>query len=225
MHLIRAIAFATAAAVGDARRSRRPRPTNASWWRLALAAPAISPDFALVSKHVCERGSTFVISQLKRYFPSDCKGMTASWEFFGHHKKTKAKGLGRIRARRLPEERMIEAGRRRLSCGAPDGLGHVGHCVVNMIADRRSPGPGARYFQQYVGYSGVYLRGVDGLGDGFAPSLYCHERDWLNAHLFATSNCKRSHSKQDCTANATCAWHEKKERCMENSKPKKLFPN
>ena len=84
--------------------------TNTSWWRLALAAPAISPDFALVSKHVCERGSTFVSPQLKRYFPSDCsKRMTASWEFSGHRKKKEAKGLGRIRARRLAEERMIEA--------------------------------------------------------------------------------------------------------------------
>ena len=214
MHLIRAIAFATAAAVGDARRSRRPRPTDASWWRLALAAPAISPDFALVSKHVCERGSTFVLPQLKRYFPSNCsKRMTASWEFFGHHKKTKAKGLGRIRARRLPEERMIEAGRRRLSCGAPDGLGHVGHCVVNMIADRRSPGPGARHFQEYVSDATVYLRDVDGLGDGFAPSLYCHERDWLRADRAVTSNCKRIHGKQRCTAETTCSWEEKKNAC------------
>ncbi|KAH8055693.1 sulfotransferase family [Aureococcus anophagefferens] len=35
---------------------------------------------------------------------------------------------------------------------------------------------------EYVADSGAYLRDVDGLGDGFAPSLYCHERDWLHAH-------------------------------------------
>jgi len=33
---------------------------NTSWWHFALAAPAIVPDFALLSKHVCERGSTFI---------------------------------------------------------------------------------------------------------------------------------------------------------------------
>ena len=170
---------------------------NMSWWRLALAAPVISPDFTLVSKHVCERGSTFAHSEIKNYFPSDCSERLNSLEQF-HQIYTK-----------------------KLNC-EPSGLGHVGVCVVEMIADRRSPGPGARYFQQYVGYSGVYLRGVDGLGDGFAPSLYCHERDWLNAHLFATSNCRRRHSKQDCTANATCSWHEEKERCMEGKKKQKL---
>ena len=196
MRLIRAIAFAAAAAAARGAPDARD-VSNTSWWRLALAAPVISPDFTLVSKHVCERGSTFAHSEIKNYFPSDCSERINSLAQF-HQIYTK-----------------------KLNC-EPSGLGHVGVCVVEMIADRRSPGPGARYFQQYVGYSGVYLRGVDGLGDGFAPSLYCHERDWLNAHLFATSNCKRSHSKQDCTANATCAWHEKKERCMENSKPKKL---
>ncbi|KAK7239550.1 hypothetical protein SO694_00028012 [Aureococcus anophagefferens] len=48
------------------------------------------------------------------------------------------------------------AGQRRLAC-APDGLGHIGRCVVKMIADRRGP-PGARYFQEYVSPMGAYLR-------------------------------------------------------------------
>ena len=60
MHLIRAIAFATAAAAGRVTLGTAPLDmSNTSWWRLALAAPAISPDFALVSKHVCERGSIY----------------------------------------------------------------------------------------------------------------------------------------------------------------------
>ncbi|KAH8053494.1 hypothetical protein JL720_14703 [Aureococcus anophagefferens] len=61
MHLIRAIAFATAAAAGRVTlgTSNTLDMSNTSWWRLALAAPAISPDFALVSKHVCERGSIY----------------------------------------------------------------------------------------------------------------------------------------------------------------------
>ncbi|KAH8048756.1 hypothetical protein JL721_11843 [Aureococcus anophagefferens] len=117
--------------------------SNTSWWRLALAAPAISPDFALVSKHVCERGSTFAPSDLNHYFPSKCRKKI-------HHTHTPT-----------------------------DGLGHVGRAVVEKIADRRVP-PGARYFQ-YVGHSGAYLRDVDGLYDGFAPSLYCHERDWVRS--------------------------------------------
>ena len=82
-----------------------------------------------------------------------------------------------------------------------------------MIADRRSPGPGARHFQEYVSDATVYLRDVDGLGDGFAPSLYCHERDWLGADQAVTSNCKRIHGKQNCIAKTTCSWHEKKNAC------------
>ena len=241
MHLIRAIAFATAAAAGRVTLGTAPLDmSNTSWWRLALAAPAISPDFALVSKHVCERGSIFG-RELKVYFPSDCGAhMISSRNFHGHQNKKKAKGLGRIRARRLPEERMIE-GRRprdddaegadlrelvvlevadrprsapadRLAC-ATDGLGHIGTCVVEMIADRRGP-PGARYFQEYVSAMGAYLRDVDGLYDGFAPSLYCHERDWLDADRAVTSICKQINGEQECTANTRCAWKEKTNECV-----------
>jgi hypothetical protein len=28
--------------------------TNTSWWKLALSAPAVVPDFALVARHVCD---------------------------------------------------------------------------------------------------------------------------------------------------------------------------
>mmetsp|Transcript_31739 Transcript_31739/g.103154 ORF Transcript_31739/g.103154 Transcript_31739/m.103154 type:complete len:444 (-) Transcript_31739:52-1383(-) len=157
--------------------------SNTSWWRLALAAPAISPDFALVSKHVCERGSTFAPSDLNHYFPSKCRKKI-------HHTHTPT-----------------------------DGLGHVGRAVVEKIADRRVP-PGARYFQEYVGHSGAYLRDVDGLYDGFAPSLYCHERDWLGADRTVTSPCKRIHGKQDCTANTRCSWQEKTNACREKSQCK-----
>ena len=103
MHLIRAIAFATAAAAGRVTlgTSNTLDMSNTSWWRLALAAPAISPDFALVSKHVCERGSIYV-RELNPYFPSDCSMM--SLRKFHGHSNTKAKGLGRILARRLPED-------------------------------------------------------------------------------------------------------------------------
>merc|ERR1712091_612911 len=70
-----------------------------------LAAPAISPDFALVSKHVCERGSTFVTSKELTYFPSDCR-------------------LIKIASRGIhdPDLNRKKAG---LRC-TPDGLGHVG---------------------------------------------------------------------------------------------------
>ncbi|KAH8049033.1 hypothetical protein JL720_15690 [Aureococcus anophagefferens] len=39
-----------------------------------------------------------------------------------------------------------------------------------MIADRRSPGPGARHFQEYVSDATVYLRDADGPRRGAAPS-------------------------------------------------------
>ncbi|KAK7253679.1 hypothetical protein SO694_00002267 [Aureococcus anophagefferens] len=178
---------------------------NTSWWRLALAAPAIVPDFALLSKHVCERGSTFVTSKELTYFPSDCR-------------------LIKIASRGIhdPDLNRKAAG---LRC-TPDGLGHVGRCEVGMIAKRRGE-PGARYFQQYVADSGAYLRDVDGLGDGFAPSLYCHERDWLNADRSVTSGCKRRsslHHKQNCKAKTTCSWKEKTNECREKSDSKSGWP-
>ena len=188
---------------------------NTSWWRLALAAPAISPDFALVSKHVCERGSTFVTSKELTYFPSDCR-------------------LIKIASRGMhdPDLNRKKAG---LRC-TPDGLGHVGRCEVGMIADRRGA-PGARYFQEYVADSGAYLRDVDGLGDGFAPSLYCHERDWLTAefnkllkklkNISVTSSCKRRsslHHKQNCKAQTTCSWDKKTNECVGKIDSKSGWP-
>ena len=124
---------------------------NTSWWRLALAAPAIVPDFALLSKHVCERNSTFIGKYMRPYFPTDCVGVVdepvSGW----------------------------------------DGLGHIGHRIVRL-ADRRGPGPGPHYFQEYMSEASAYLRDVDGLGDGFAPSLCCHERDWVHARNWGPGN-------------------------------------
>ena len=126
MHLIRAIAFATAAAAGRVTpdTSNTLDMSNTSWWRLALAAPAISPDFALVSKHVCERGSTFVPPNplFAKYFPPLRQSI-----------------MSRIHLRRNGG-----TDENRVDCGT-DGLGHVGRCVVGMIATRRGA-PGARYY-------------------------------------------------------------------------------
>ncbi|KAK7253681.1 hypothetical protein SO694_00002228 [Aureococcus anophagefferens] len=85
-----------------------------------------------------------------------------------------------------------------------------------MIATRRGA-PGARYFQEYVADSGAYLRDVDGLGDGFAPSLYCHQRDWLNANKWVPSSCERIRGEQNCAAKTTCAWKEKTNECVGKS--------
>ena len=84
MRLIRAIAFAAAAAAARVApdTSNTRDASNTSWWRLALAAPVISPDFTLVSKHVCERGSTFAHSEIKNYFPSDCGERIMSFKNF-----------------------------------------------------------------------------------------------------------------------------------------------
>ena len=127
----------------------RVATTNTSWWRLALAAPAIAPDFALLSKRVCKRKSTFIGKIMRPYFPTDCAILT---------KEAPAGG---------------------------DGLGHVGVRILvrisRMIGQGNGPGPGQHYFQDVISEAAVFLRDVDGLGDGFAPSLYCHERDWLHA--------------------------------------------
>ena len=123
----------------------RVATTNTSWWRLALAAPAIAPDFALLSKRVCKRKSTFIGKIMRPYFPTDCAILT---------KEAPAGG---------------------------DGLGHVGVRISRMIGQGNGPGPGQHYFQDVISEAAVFLRDVDGLGDGFAPSLYCHERDWLHA--------------------------------------------
>ena len=123
----------------------RVATTNTSWWRLALAAPAIAPDFALLSKRVCKRKSTFISKNMRPYFPTDCASLD-----------------------KMPPN-------------GGDGLGHVGMKILRMIGEGNGPGPGPHYFQDVISEAAVFLRDVDGLGDGFAPSLYCHERDWLHA--------------------------------------------
>ena len=115
----------------------RVATTNTSWWRLALAAPAIAPDFALLSKRVCKRKSTFIGKIMRPYFPTDCAILTNTPPSGG------------------------------------DGLGHVGMSILRMIGKGNGPGPGPHYFQDVISEAAVFLRDVDGLGDGFAPSLYC----------------------------------------------------
>ena len=144
----RVMIMATALAISGTAATKAAAPAisgvatmNTSWWRLALAAPAIVPDFALLSKHVCEREPIRIYKRYKPYFPTDCVGVVDK------------------------------------PVSGQDGLGHIGHRIVEMLADRRGPGPGPHYFQEYVSEASAYLRDVDGLVDGFAPSLCCHERD------------------------------------------------
>ena len=143
--------------------------TNTSWWKLALSAPAVVPDFALVARHVCdmppwaddvalvdERARTNRDIDLLRgnwrYFPAGCRSRGGpAWDGHGED----------------PNKAM-------------DGLGHFGLVIADTIAKRRGARTRPHFFGESASVSAIYLRDVAGLGDGFAPALYCHETDaWL----------------------------------------------
>ncbi|KAK7236178.1 hypothetical protein SO694_00060142 [Aureococcus anophagefferens] len=143
--------------------------TNTSWWKLALSAPAAVPDFALVARHVCdmpawaddvalvdERARTNRDIDLLRgnwrYFPAGCRSRGGpAWDGHGED----------------PNKAM-------------DGLGHFGLVIADTIAKRRGARTRPHFFGESASVSAIYLRDVAGLGDGFAPALYCHETDaWL----------------------------------------------
>ena len=143
--------------------------TNTSWWKFALSAPAVVPDFALVARHVCdmptwaddvalvdERARTNRDIDLLRgnwrYFPAGCRSRGGpAWDGHGED----------------PNKAM-------------DGLGHFGLVIADTITKRRGARTRPHFFGESASVSAIYLRDVAGLGDGFAPSLYCHETDaWL----------------------------------------------
>ena len=160
--------------------------TNASattwWWRTALAAPAITPDFKVVSEHVCRmeaacappcvwsgRSSnaswrpnwerTLIVDDWP-YFPRECVGRggeLVGWADGSNKTKTPS-----------------------LDSHSFDGLGHATERVLfdyaHAIARDRATKQGAHLFAENVSKTAVYLRDVRGLADGFAPSLYCHQR-------------------------------------------------
>ncbi|EGB01815.1 hypothetical protein AURANDRAFT_69468, partial [Aureococcus anophagefferens] len=136
-------------------------------WRLALTAPAIVPEFALVSKHVCDMPVRDDVRRVNPclnllaaelpVFPAACRRRGAD-VFWGGRKRERDKGI--------------------------DGLGHFGRAIAEAIAARRGERLPPRFFGESASVFGVYLRDVaglgdgfaPGLGDGFAPSLYCHQR-------------------------------------------------
>merc|ERR1711965_700366 len=75
-----------------------------------------------------------------------------------------------------------------------DGLGHVAERIASEYADamRKAMGgnasdrvtkAGAHLFPEDVTENSVHLRDVQGLADGFAPSLYCHTQASMHAAM------------------------------------------
>ena len=151
--------------------------TNTSWWRLALTAPAIVPEFALVSRHVCDMPARDDVRRVNPclnllaaelpVFPAACRRRGAD-VFWGGRKRERDKGI--------------------------DGLGHFGRAIAEAIAARRGERLPPRFFGESASVFGVYLRDVAGLGDGFNPSLgdgfnpslYCHQRGTVKQDFEAT---------------------------------------
>ena len=143
--------------------------SNTSWWRLALAAPAIVPEFALVSRHVCDMPARDDVRRVNPclnllaaelpLFPAACRRRGAD-VFWGGRKRERDKGI--------------------------DGLGHFGRAIAEAIAARRGERLPPRFFGESASVFGVYLRDVAGLGDGFNPSLYCHQRGTVKQDFEAT---------------------------------------
>ncbi|KAH8054677.1 hypothetical protein JL722_8618 [Aureococcus anophagefferens] len=142
--------------------------SNTSWWRLALTAPAIVPEFALVSKHVCDMPARDDVRRVNPclnllaaelpLFPAACRRRGAD-VFWGGRKRERDKGI--------------------------DGLGHFGRAIAEEIAARRGERLPPRFFGESASVFGVYLRGVAGLGGG-RPSLYCHQRGTVKQDFEAT---------------------------------------
>ncbi|KAH8072171.1 phosphoglycerate mutase [Aureococcus anophagefferens] len=120
--------FAAAAAVARADR-----------WRLALTAPAIVPEFALVSKHVCDMPVRDDVRRVNPclnllaaelpVFPAACRRRGAD-VFWGGRKRERDKGI--------------------------DGLGHFGRAIAEAIAARRGERLPPRFFGESASVFGVY---------------------------------------------------------------------
>ena len=145
--------------------------TDTSWWRRALAAPALVPDFEIIAKHVCgmpalvERPDTIHRAQ-------PCQDLLGeSWPYFPE----RCRGRGESSAKVQRDQGI-------------DGVGHFGRTIVAALEKRPEFRALPRFFGQSASVGGVYLRDVAGLGDGFAPSLYCHERAHVKRAFDARKN-------------------------------------
>ena len=145
--------------------------TDTSWWRRALAAPALVPDFDIIAKHVCgmpalvERPDTIHRAQ-------PCQDLLGeSWPYFPE----RCRGRGESSAKVQRDQGI-------------DGVGHFGRTIVAALEKRPEFRALPRFFGQSASVGGVYLRDVAGLGDGFAPSLYCHERAHVKHAFDARKN-------------------------------------
>ena len=137
---------------------------NTSWWRYALAAPAVVPDFSVIRAHVCG-----MPARVDKHHLSPCQTLlSGNWTYFPEA----------CRERGEASATSPEFGK------GIDGVGHFGQFIVEGIRERRGAPPRlARFFGESASVAGAYFVGVGGLGDGFDPSLYCHERDHVKQAL------------------------------------------
>ncbi|KAH8070495.1 hypothetical protein JL721_4886 [Aureococcus anophagefferens] len=143
--------------------------TDTSWWRRALALPALVPDFDIIATHICGMPA-LVESRTRSIARSRARTCWASRGPTFRNGAAAAASRARFSATRASTASGISAGR----------------------SWRRSKRPGIprapRFFGQSASVGGVYLRDVAGLGDGFAPSLYCHERAHVKRAFDARKN-------------------------------------
>ena len=174
--------------------SKQASAANATWWwRDALGAPAVAPDFGVIEAHVCAMEAACVP-------PCVWSGRAADAHWRPHSRLT-------LLVDAWPYFPCVGGGRggEVVSWSAPgyaplgakrfDGLGHAAEDVIKeYIRAMRSAmngnggvaRRGAHLFGENVSRTGAYLRDVRGIADGYAPSLYCHARDsvvWSEAFL------------------------------------------
>ncbi|KAK7253844.1 hypothetical protein SO694_00002768 [Aureococcus anophagefferens] len=129
---------------------------NTSWWRYALAAPAVVPDFSVIRAHVCG-----MPARVDKHNLSPCQTLlSGNWTYFPEA----------CRERGEASATSPEFGK------GIDGVGHFGQFIVEGIRERRARAALSRSSANPRSAAARTV-GVGGLGDGFDPSLYCHERD------------------------------------------------
>jgi hypothetical protein len=146
---------------------------NRSWWREVLAAPVVVPDFEAISRHVCGMKAACVSPSkaYRKYGKQSLLLKGKPWPYFPTECREKGGEL-------MSEFEVLNF----------DAIGHVGIQIVNTVQAEAKRNHGllverARFFGQDVALSAVYLRDVEGLGNGFAPSLYCHTTKFLTTDL------------------------------------------
>ena len=114
---------------------------NTSWWRAALAAPAVVPDFSVIRAHVCG-----MPARVDKHHLSPCQTLlSGNWTYFPEA----------CRERGEASATSPEFGK------GIDGVGHFGQFIVDGIRERRGAPPRlARFFGESASVAGAYFVGV-----------------------------------------------------------------